>query len=70
VTSRYQHPISTLIERIENECHIDTTCAVHTDNPNIRRHLHTGSASKIRSGIAAPIAAEGDDIGFKGFGLL
>ena len=52
-------------KRFQHKRRIDPAAAHHSNNSHVWRVLNAIDASAIRSGIAAPIAAEGDDFGIK-----
>jgi hypothetical protein len=64
--SRSDHDaVGSHLKRFQHKRWVDSTATHHSNNSHVWRVLNAIDASAIRSGIAAPIAAEGDDFGIK-----
>src|SRR5208337_2589012 len=56
MATAYKNSIRTKLKSSEYKGRIDAACAHNPDNPDIRRILQSGCASKIRPCICAPVA--------------
>jgi hypothetical protein len=65
MTSGDKHPVSTFLEGLDDKVGRDPATAHYPDGTEISSILEPHASCQIGAGITAPVAAEGNDLGFK-----